>query len=223
MKKNKKAIVVLSGGLDSTTVLYHVHKKYGSVEAISFDYGQNHKKELDYARWHCDKLNIKHTIISLDMSCFNSSLLSGADAIPDGHYEEDSMKSTVVPFRNGIMLAYAVGYAENVNANYVVLGSHSGDHAVYPDCRKEFTDAISTAAYEGTYNKIQIISPFNGLMKWDLVKIGTELGIDYGETWSCYKGYDQPCGTCGTCVERLEAFEKNNLIDPLHYDKEVLE
>jgi len=218
-----KAIVVLSGGLDSTTVLYHAVKKYDEVEAISFDYGQKHRKELLCAMWHCDHLKIKHKTIKLDFSCFKSSLLSGGDDIPEGHYASDNMKSTVVPFRNGIMLAYAVGYAENVGADSVLIGSHSGDHTIYPDCTKEFTDHMGLASQFGTYNEVTIVSPFNDKMKWDLVKIGNDLGIDYSMTWSCYKGGDKPCGKCGTCVERIEAFEKNNLIDPIEYEKEVKE
>lgn len=218
MSEKTRAVVLLSGGMDSTTALYHSVGYYDYIEAISFDYGQNHKKELELAKWHCEHLGIEHTIIKLDFSCFNSSLLSGADAIPEGHYEDESMKSTVVPFRNGIMLAYAVGYAENIGADVVIIGSHAGDHAVYPDCRKEFTHFMSCAAHEGTYNKIIIDSPFNAKMKWDIVKIGTGLKIDYSKTWSCYKGHEKPCGKCGTCVERIEAFVKNNLIDPAEYE-----
>jgi len=214
-----KAIIVLSGGLDSTTALYYSIENYKKIEAISFDYGQNHKKELDFAKWHCEKLGIPHKIIKLDFSCFNSSLLSGADEIPEGHYADENMKSTVVPFRNGIMLAFAVGYAENVEADCVLIGSHSGDHTIYPDCRKEFTYHMSLAAKHGTYKKVEIVSPFNKMMKWDLVKIGTDLGIDYSKTWSCYKGGEKSCGKCGTCVERIEAFEKNNLNDPLGYEQ----
>ena len=218
--KNKKTIVIVSGGMDSITVLYDAVDRGYDVEALSFNYGSNHNnKELPLAKWHCEKLNIKHTIIDLPLSkYFNSSLLEGADKIPEGHYEDENMKSTVIPFRNGIMLSFAIGYAENIGAKYVMLGSHKGDHAVYPDCRKTFTKSISLAGQLGTYNEVQVISPFNDLMKWDIVKRGIELDVDYSKTWSCYKGNDIPCGKCGTCVERLEAFEKANTKDPLKYD-----
>ena len=191
---------------------------YKEIEAISFDYGQNHKKELDFAKWHCEKLGIPHKIIKLDFSCFNSSLLSGGDDIPEGHYAADNMKSTVVPFRNGIMLAYAVGYADNIGAKQVLIGSHKGDHNVYPDCRESFTTFMSSAALTGTYNGVRIVSPFNALMKWDIIKKGLKLKIPYAMTWSCYKGGNKHCGKCGTCVERLESFNKNKKEDPVEYE-----
>jgi|TARA_R100000049_G_C1899157_1_gene49745 7-cyano-7-deazaguanine synthase len=214
-----KIVVILSGGMDSTTVLYHAIEQGYEVEALSFNYGQKHSKELEFAKWHCEQLNIPHKIIKLDFSCLNSALLDEDVDVPEGHYEDENMKATVVPFRNGIMLSYAVGYAENINASGVMLGSHKGDHAVYPDCREIFTKHMNDAAITGTYNKIEIISPFNDLMKWDLVKRGTELNIPYHKTWSCYKGKDNHCGKCGTCVERLEAFEKANRHDVVEYDK----
>jgi len=213
-----KSVVILSGGMDSVTVLYNAVNELGEVEAISFDYGQNHKKELEFAKYHCARLNIPHKIVKLDFSCFESSLLSGAEAIPEGHYEEENMKSTVVPFRNGIMLAYAVGYAENIGADFVLIGSHAGDHTIYPDCRKDFTAAMSKASALGTYNKIIILSPFIRSSKSDIVKRGTELNIPYAMTWSCYKGKDKHCGKCGTCIERKEAFEKAEKEDPTEYE-----
>jgi len=212
-------IIILSGGMDSVTVLYDAIAKGYEVEALSFDYGQNHIKELEFAKWHCDKLNISHKIIKLDFSCFNSSLLSGSESIPEGHYTSENMKSTIVPFRNGIMLAYAVGYAENIGAKEVLIGSHKGDHTIYPDCREIFTNYMSCAAETGTYNEVSIISPFNNLMKWDIVKRGIELNIDYSKTWSCYKGKEKHCGKCGTCVERKESFEKIKKEDITEYEK----
>ncbi len=202
-----KAIVILSGGMDSTTVLYDAIKRGFEVEALSFDYGQKHKKELEFAKYHCEKLKIPHKIIKLDFSCFDSALLNDDIEIPEGHYEDESMKSTVVPFRNGIMLSYAVGYAENVGAKVVLIGSHKGDHAIYPDCRENFTFLMSMAAEVGTYTEVEIVSPFNDITKKEIVKIGRELGIDYTKTWSCYKGGEKECGKCGTCIERIEALK----------------
>lgn len=215
-----KKVVVLSGGMDSVTLLYHVAKTVeDEIVALSFDYGSKHnEKEIPLAKYHCDKLGIKHEVIKLDLAkYFNSSLLQGGEDIPEGHYEDESMKSTVVPFRNGIMLAFAVGYAENIDAKEVLLGSHAGDHAVYPDCRTTFTQAISLAAQLGTYNEVKIVSPFNHLMKWDIVTLGNKLGVEYKKTHSCYKGKDVACGKCGTCVERLEGFKEAGCEDPIEY------
>lgn len=218
-KINKKCVIILSGGMDSVTLLYDLVKKGYDVEALSFNYGSNHNnKELPLAKWHCEQLNIKHKIISIPLkSLFDSSLL-GSEEIPEGHYEDENMKSTVVPFRNGIMLSFAVGYAENINAKYVMIGSHAGDHAIYPDCRKDFTETFSKAASLGTYNNIEVKSLYSEIMKWDIVTRGLELNVPYEKTWSCYKGQDKHCGKCGTCVERLEAFEKNNVKDPVEYE-----
>jgi len=205
-----KAIVILSGGLDSTTLLYWAKEQYEEVEALSFDYGQKHKKELEFAKWNCSHLNIKHKIIKLDFSCFNSSLLDSDKKIPEGHYEDESMKSTVVPFRNGIMLSYAVGYAENIKANSVLIGSHAGDYTIYPDCRESFIKSMSMASAEGTYNYVTILSPFNKLKKWEIINIGIKLKVPYGMTWTCYKGGKEPCNKCGSCKERIEAFNIYN-------------
>jgi len=217
----EKAVVILSGGMDSTTLLYDMNQVY-SLEALSFNYGSKHnEKEIPLAKYNCEKLGIKHTIINLDLGkYFKSSLLKGGEDIPEGHYAEDNMKSTVVPFRNGIMLSIAVGYAESIGAKKVLLGSHKGDESQYPDCRKEFTQAISLAAQIGTYEKVEIISPYNELMKWDIVKKGLELKVPFEKTWSCYKGDESHCGRCGTCYERTEAFNKNNVKDPVYSDDE---
>ena len=198
------AVILLSGGMDSTTLLYWASAKGFQLEALSFDYGQRHKKELEFSKYHTAELRIPHKIIRLDFSIFKSSLL-GNEEIPEGHYEDKSMKSTVVPFRNGIMLAYAVGYAESIGANRVLLASHAGDHAIYPDCRPSFTAAMNAAAQAGTYNSVRVESPFNRKTKKEIVIIGRGVGVNYNYTWSCYKGLDKQCGKCGTCVERLEA------------------
>ena len=150
---------------------------------------------------------------------FKSSLLQGQEEIPEGRYDEDNMKSTVVPFRNGIMLAIAGGYAESIGFDCVVLGNHAGDHTIYPDCRQSFIDAFSKALKEGTWKGVELVSPFCNIRKEDIVKIGTELGVDYTKTYSCYKGMKKHCGVCGTCTELKEAFQLAGVNDPTEYDK----
>ena len=204
MKKN--AAIIVSGGVDSVTLLYD--KQDEIALGISFDYGSNHNaKEIPFARLHCERLGIPHIVIPLDFmqKYFKSSLLEGAGAIPEGHYEDENMKSTVVPFRNGIMLAVAVGIAESNGLEQVFIANHGGDHAIYPDCRPEFIRAIDAAAVAGTYVNVHVSAPYTSWTKTDIVRRGLALGINYDETWSCYKGGDKPCGKCGTCVEREEA------------------
>ncbi|MGL4854157.1 MAG: 7-cyano-7-deazaguanine synthase, partial [Lentisphaeria bacterium] len=137
--------------------------------------------------------------------------------IPEGHYQESNMKSTVVPFRNGIMLAIAAGYAESLNADYILLGSHAGDHAIYPDCRPEFNDAFKTAVQLGTYNAVEMLAPYSHLTKTDIAKIGYDINFPFEQTWTCYKGENLHCGKCGSCVERHEALSTNSHIDPTKY------
>lgn len=204
----KDTLIIYSGGMDSTVLLNDYSQQIAL--AVSFDYGSKHnKKEIAYAHWNCKQLGIKHKIIDLStaMADFNSSLIQKDLDVPEGHYEDKSMKSTVVPFRNGIMLSIAVGLAESYGLKKVYLASHAGDHAVYPDCRSEFTTAISLAAQLGTYEGVQILSPYNSITKRDIALHGKGLGVDFAETWSCYKGKEKHCGKCGTCVERIEALE----------------
>lgn len=214
----KDSIIIVSGGLDSITLLYD--KAETIALAISFDYGQNHsKKELPYAEYHCQKLGIPHITIPLTFmhQYFKSSLLEGAEAIPEGHYEEDNMKSTVVPFRNGIMLAIATGIAESHELKRVYIANHGGDHTIYPDCRPEFIDAMDKATSAGTFVDVRVEAPYTNISKTDIVRRGTALGIDYAKTWSCYKGSEIHCGKCGTCVERKEAFADAGVEDPTEY------
>ena len=215
-----KKVIILSGGIDSVTALYYEYEKGNELIALSFDYGSKHNdNELNFAKWHCKHLKIKHEIIKLDLNkYFNSSLLRHGQEIPEGSYKDKTMKSTVIPFRNGIMLAFAIGYAENIHAEEVIIGSHAGDHAIYPDCRETFTQAISLAGQLGTYNHVKVVSPFNNLMKWDIVKLGTGLHIPYNLTWSCYRGNKKHCGKCGTCIERKEAFKKAGVEDLTEYE-----
>lgn len=215
----KDSVIIVSGGLDSITLL---HDKAETIAlAISFDYGQNHsKKELPYAEYHCQKLGIPHITIPLTFmhQYFKSSLLEGAEAIPEGHYEEENMKSTVVPFRNGIMLAIATGIAESHELKRVYIANHGGDHTIYPDCRPEFIDAMDKATSAGTFVDVRVEAPYTNISKADIVRRGTAIGIDYAKTWSCYKGSEIHCGKCGTCVERKEAFADAGVKDPTEYE-----
>ena len=202
----KDSIMVLSGGMDSTTMLHDYAERIAL--AVTFDYGSNHNaREIDCARYNCALLGIELVEVKMDFigRLFNSSLLSGADAIPEGDYADANMRSTVVPFRNGIMLAAAAGLAESRGLHTVMLANHSGDHSIYPDCRPGFVDAMSRAISEGTYDHISIFAPYTGMTKTEIAARGAQLGIDYAHTYSCYKGGERHCGRCGTCRERREA------------------
>ena len=215
----KDSIIVLSGGLDSTTMLYEYKDEIAL--ALSFNYGSNHnEKELYFARLHCDRLDIPHIIIPLDFMrlYFHSSLLEGADAIPEGNYDDENMRSTVVPFRNGIMLAIAAGMAESRGLKRIMMANHAGDHAIYPDCRQSFVDAMNEAIKAGTYEGIELFTPYTNLTKADIARHGKALGIDYSETWSCYKGGEKHCGKCGTCTERIEALREAGIEDTTEYE-----
>lgn len=215
----KDSVIIYSGGLDSTTLLYEERERVAL--AVTFDYGSNHAvREIACARKHCHRLGIEHLVIDLAFmkQYFNSSLLSGAEAVPEGNYDDENMKSTVVPFRNGIMLSVACGLAESRGLKRVLIANHGGDHAIYPDCRPEFIDAMDSAMQAGTYVKVKIAAPYTHLTKAELVRRGTALGVDYGETYSCYKGGGKHCGRCGTCMERKEAFREAGLPDPTVYE-----
>ncbi len=216
----KDSIMVLSGGMDSTTMLHDYAERIAL--AVTFDYGSNHNaREIDCARYNCALLGIELVEVKMDFigRLFNSSLLSGADAIPEGDYADDNMRSTVVPFRNGIMLATAAGLAESRGLHTVMLANHSGDHTIYPDCRPGFVDAMSRAISEGTYDHISIFAPYTGMTKTEIAARGAQLGIDYAHTYSCYKGGERHCGRCGTCRERREALRDAGLDDPTLYEE----
>jgi 7-cyano-7-deazaguanine synthase len=218
----KDSVLILSGGMDSVTLLYDQRERIAL--AVTFDYGANHNaREIPFAQLHCQRLGIRHLVIPLAFmgQYFESSLLSGADAIPEGNYADENMRSTVVPFRNGIMLSVAVGLAESYGLKYVMMANHGGDHAIYPDCRPEFVEAFSEAARTGTYPGITLLCPFTNLTKGQIAAIGRKLGIDYSETWSCYKGTEHHCGRCGTCVERKEALAEAGIIDITVYDDQA--
>ena len=203
-----KAVLIYSGGLDSTTLLYEYRSEIAL--AVSFDYGSKHnEREIEYARVNCRELGIKHLVIPLEFigKYFKSDLLLSGGDIPEGNYDDENMQSTVVPFRNGIMLAVAAGLAESMELDSIMIANHSGDHAIYPDCRPEFIDAFSQATQAGTYNGVKVVSPYCRLTKREIALRGRELGVDYSKTSSCYKGGEKHCGKCGTCTERKEALE----------------
>lgn len=202
----KDSVIVLSGGMDSTTLLHE--RKEQIALAVTFDYGSKHNaREIECARKNCDMLGVEHIVIPLEFmgKYFKSSLLIGGEDIPEGHYADENMKSTVVPFRNGIMLAIAAGIAESRGLKKVMIANHGGDHAIYPDCRPGFVDAMSEAIRQGTYEGIVIDAPYTNITKSDIARIGKHIGVDYNLTYSCYKGGEKHCGKCGTCVERMEA------------------
>lgn len=215
----KDSIIILSGGMDSVTMLYEYKERIAM--AVTFNYGSKHnEKEIAFARKHCERLGIKHIIIPLGFmqQYFKSSLLIGGEEIPEGYYQDDNMKSTVVPFRNGIMLSIAAGLAESNGLKHVMLANHSGDHAIYPDCRPEFVTAMSAAISNGTYDGVTVFAPYTGITKTEIARRGAAIGIDYSETWSCYKGGEKHCGKCGTCTERKEALRDAGITDTTEYE-----
>jgi 7-cyano-7-deazaguanine synthase len=215
-----RTLVLLSGGMDSVVALHWARREQEVVGALSFDYGSKHnEQELACAAWQCAALGVAHVQVALPFinEHFASDLLRSGGEIPDGHYADETMRRTVVPFRNGILLAIACGLAESRGAEAVVIAAHSGDHAIYPDCREPFMQAMGTAMREGTYARLELMRPFIHLDKAAIARLGHELGVDFAHTWSCYKGGEQHCGTCGTCVERREAFQQAGLVDPTGY------
>ncbi len=216
-----KTIHILSGGMDSTVLLHHILEQGNEVKCISFNYGQRHSKELDYAKATCFRLNVPLEIVDLSDV---KKLLKGSSQtddnveVPHGHYEEDNMKKTVVPNRNMMMLSIAAAYAFSTGSESVAYGAHNGDHAVYPDCRKSFVDAMQGALNEADWNKVELYAPFLDKRKEDIVTLGEHYGIDWTTTWSCYEGGEKHCGKCGTCQERIEAFSIAGVKDPTEYD-----
>lgn len=215
----KDSLIVLSGGMDSVSLLY-VRRETIAL-AVTFDYGSNHAgREIAMARENCRRLGIEHLVIPLDFMAkyFKSALLEGADAIPDADYATENMTATVVPFRNGIMLSIAAGIAESRGLKRVLLANHSGDHAIYPDCRPGFISAMSEATRRGTYPGIVVDAPFTNLTKAEIARQGSSAGADFSLTYSCYKGGEHHCGKCATCRERRQAFVDAGLPDPTVYD-----
>jgi 7-cyano-7-deazaguanine synthase len=225
-KSDNGALVVMSGGMDSATALYHTIHDVAHVEAIGFNYGQKHRKELEYAKAICAEVDVPFDVVDITTlaTFLSSSLTDEGWDVPDGHYAEESMKQTVVPNRNMIMLSIAGGVALSRGLMYVVTGVHAGDHFIYPDCRPRFIEALNTAFFEGMEgmhkegtHEPQVIAPFMHFGKHDIAKLGSDLHVPYNLTWSCYKGGDVHCGTCGTCTERREAFQLAGVEDPTIY------
>ncbi|MEM5553184.1 7-cyano-7-deazaguanine synthase QueC [Pseudoalteromonas neustonica] len=216
----QKVVVIYSGGMDSFTVLNKALQQGHDVYALSFDYGQRHVKELKVAANVCEKLNVPHKIV--DISAINQliggSSLTDDIEVPEGHYEAENMKSTIVPNRNMILLSLAVGYAVSLKASQVYYGAHSGDHAIYPDCRPEFVQKMDDVCRIANYDAVEIFSPYLNNTKIDILTDGIKMGLDYSQTWTCYNGREKACGKCGACQERLEAFTLNNITDPIEYE-----
>jgi 7-cyano-7-deazaguanine synthase len=214
----KDTLIILSGGMDSTVALYQGQHRIGL--AISFNYGSKHNDEENVrAKRSCARLGIEHRRVNL-MEVGNhlkSDLLKSGGEIPEGHYADENMRKTVVPFRNGIMLSIACGIAESHGLSQVMIGNHFGDHAVYPDCRRDFIDAMEKAMVYGTYAHVKISSPFVEMTKTEIAKLGDYLGVHWEETYSCYKGKYVHCGRCSTCYERREAFVDASVKDPTEY------
>ena len=214
-----KAVLILSGGMDSTVAAYHLLNMGVEVICLSFDYGQKHVKELEAASRTCQELGLPHLVVPLAAQLKTllggSSLTDDSIDIPEGHYADDNMKSTVVPNRNMIMLALAAGYAISNGADTIAYGAHAGDHAIYPDCRPEFAAAMERALLLCDYTPLKLIAPFMDMHKGQICAYGDSLGANFANTWTCYKGGEEPCGVCGSCVERAEAFEYANIPDPL--------
>ena len=204
----KDIVILYSGGMDSSVALYQYAERIKL--AVSFNYGSKHNAcEIEHAALNCKTLGIEHRIIEMDLNKmgFISDLLQSGGEIPDGHYEDENMKKTVVPFRNGIMLSIAAGIAESIDCNRLLISNHAGDHAIYPDCRPDFIQSMNAAIRFGTYNNIEILAPFTNLTKREIALIGKEINVPFEKTYSCYNGQEIHCGTCGTCTERKEALE----------------
>jgi len=216
-----KVVVLCSGGMDSVTALHWARREHSVAAALSFDYGAKHNhREIPCAIGQALKIGVPHRTIPLDFigKYFTSDLLKSGGEIPEGHYAAENMRRTVVPFRNGIMLAAAAGFAESAGAEGLVIAAHSGDHTIYPDCREDFMRAMGDAMRLGTYAGIELLRPFIAWNKAQIVAEGVRLGVDFARTWSCYKGGEWHCGVCGTCVERREAFQQAGVPDPTTYE-----
>lgn len=215
-----KTVLIYSGGLDSTVLLYHLLDAGQTVHALSVDYGQRHRCELDYAAEICRAVNVPNPLADLSAIqplIAGSSLTSPEIEVAEGHYTEENMKSTVVPNRNMILLAVATGHALSIGAGQLAYAAHSGDHAIYPDCRNEFADAMAEAIRLCDWSVVELSRPFVDFSKADVVRRGAELGVPFEKTWSCYKGGALHCGRCGTCIERREAFDLAEVADPTVY------
>lgn len=214
-----KTLLLMSGGLDSTVALFDLLADGHDVRGLGVHYGQRHSRELEAAKEIAEFAEVPFEITDLsNLKYFlTGNSQTGDLPVPEGHYTEDSMKQTVVPNRNMIMLSVAIGYAVSMKFNAVAYAAHAGDHVIYPDCRPEFVEAMKQAASLCDWHKIDLITPFLNSSKSEIVKRGDQLKIPFELTWSCYKGEEFHCGKCGTCVERKEAFQLANVKDPTLY------
>ena len=216
----RNSLIALSGGVDSTTLLYEYREEIAC--AVGFDYGSKHNaREIAAAKAICRELEIPYLIIPLAFieEYFRSDLLLSGGEMQLGDYSEENMSSTVVPFRNGIMLSVLAGLAESRDLQQVLIANHFGDHAIYPDCRESFVKPMGEAITAGTSNGVKLVAPYTTLTKAEIVARGTRLGVPYGKTYSCYQGGERHCGRCGTCRERHDAFVANGLEDPTLYEE----
>lgn len=215
-----KAMVLFSGGLDSFTVLHRAINECSHVQAISIQYGQKHIKELYSAMEICDALGVTHKVVDIRSVglLLTSALTDNKTKVPEGHYADVSMAATVVPNRNMIMLSIAAGVAAARGYDLVYCGVHAGDHAIYPDCRPEFIEAMNRTLQHAHYVPVSIRAPFLFQTKADILRWGIGQGLDYSQTWTCYNGREKACGKCGACNERLAAFAANNTADPIAYE-----
>lgn len=220
----KKTIAIVSGGMDSVTMLHQLKAEGHVLKVISFNYGQRHIKELDVAKYNAELLGLEHIIIDMNFlsQLADNSALTGDIKVPEGHYADANMKLTVVPNRNMIMASLAIAKAVNDGFNGIAMGIHSGDHAIYPDCRPEFHSALRTTSLIANYEPIEVYAPYLYADKTEIIRQGLAVGVDYSKTWTCYKGGKIACGVCGSCQERLEAFKNNNMEDPLDYETREL-
>lgn len=216
----RRVVAIYSGGMDSFTLLHRLLRQGYEVHALSFNYGQRHRKELQYARQVCEELGLSHKVV--DITAINQLLLGSSLTddieVPEGHYEDENMKSTMVPNRNMIMLSLAIGYAVSLKAEAVYYGAHGGDHAIYPDCRPLFVEKMNEVSRIANYEPVEVIAPYLYANKIEILREGLAMGLDYAKTWTCYNGRERACGKCGSCIERLEAFSRNGVADPLPYE-----
>jgi 7-cyano-7-deazaguanine synthase len=218
-------VVTVSGGLDSVTLAHSLAAEGHELLCLSVDYHQRHAKELDFARACAERLGARHHVVDLrsvgDLLT-GSALTDDRVPVPEGHYTDASMASTVVPNRNAIMLSVAVGVAVASGAGAVATAVHAGDHPIYPDCRPAFIEAVEHEARIGNEGFVaedfQVLAPFLDVTKDEIVRRGAAVGVPFAETWSCYIGGDLHCGRCGTCVERREAFDLAGVDDPTAYE-----
>ncbi|KAA8982966.1 7-cyano-7-deazaguanine synthase QueC [Halospina sp. K52047b] len=215
-----RIVVIYSGGMDSYTLLHRALAEGWHVHALSFDYGQRHARELDCARAVTRELGIDHEVVDITsiQGLLAGSALTDSEPVPEGHYEEATMKATVVPNRNMILLSLAIGHAVSRGAEAVWYGAHGGDHAIYPDCRPEFIEQMDRVARVANYEAVRVAAPFMHFTKGQILGEGLAMDLDYSRTWTCYNGRTRACGRCGACTERLEAFAAHGVTDPLPYE-----